>query len=293
MKILSELNNFNAGKWLVFPTVSTFSDVDKEKECLKVVKLFENTAICLNKPDTAMKLLKKSTLIVFVDNAGKPQIVGDISCGYLEHFRGTVDGVEQNISSEFLPVANEFLNNNLQLIHAKSWLYQINWIDRLKNYMKLFNEKRYKEIDVESLINDLAYNGYSLHYKDCSTKERLYYPLVKRELIHQPMLKPLIAKHLHCKTEEIYIGKYQGNGKGIKYIIGDCLSNFIVKDSCLKKVFGSIKIKSYQGEFDVLKLSVTMDTEIFYQNGFNSNFLSLSKCQAMKSEQDFFEHRTK
>ena len=280
------LNTFNKGKWIVFPNISNKLDNEKEKICLMVTKLFENTPICLKSYNNAIKLLENSTLFVFVDNKNNPQIVGNVSCNYLENFRGTVDGDEQNISSEYLPVANEFLQNNTHLICTSSWAHQIIWLNRLENYVKQFNEKRYDKINVSSLIEDLSYNGFSLRYKDCDVKEKLFYPRIKRELIKHSMLKPMLAKYLNCKTDEVFIGKYQGNGKGIKYIIGDCISNYIVKDSALKKVYGSINIKSYFGEFDVFNLPATLGVSVDYQNGINFEIDSFFKGNTINCEQD-------
>ena len=280
------LNTFNKGKWIVFPNISNKLDNEKEKICLIVTKLFENTQICLKNYNNAMKLLENSTLFVFVDNKNNPQIVGNVSYNCLENFRGTIDGDEQNISSEYLPVANEFLQNNMHLICTSSWAHQINWLNRLENYVKQFNEKRYDKINVSSLIEDLSYNGFSLRYKDCDVKEKLFYPRIKRELIKHPMLKPMLAKYLNCKTDEVFIGKYQGNGKTIKYIIGDCISNYIVKDSALIKVYGSINIKSYFGEFNVFNLPATLGVSVDYQNEINFEIDSLFKGNTINCEED-------
>ena len=97
---LNFLNTFNKGKWIVFPNISNKIEFEKDKICLMVTKLFENTPICLKSYNNAMKLLENSTLFVFVDNKNNPQIVGNVSYNCLENFRGTIDGAEQIISSK-------------------------------------------------------------------------------------------------------------------------------------------------------------------------------------------------
>ena len=118
----------------------------------------------------------------------------------------------------------------------------------------MLKSKQYDKIDIQKLFEDLGYNGYSLHYErhfDANGKEieQIYYPKIKRELIKQSYLKPLLAKHLGCKPSEIFVGKYFGNGKNIKYVIGDLLSPYLAKDCKIEKVFGSVNIKNYQGDF--------------------------------------------
>lgn len=262
---LDELNTFGKGEWFFVPSLVTCPQFFEEN-CSIVSQLFQGTDVCLKDLKYISKYLSKEDFFVFVDTFGKPQIVGNTTMGKLEYFRGVCDGYEQTISDDFLDVANEFLSKNSSLFESEQWRNQINWHIRLKNYEKLFNQKRYSEIDVEKLIDDLAYNGYSLHYKvgqGESVDDKIYYPQVKRNLVKQPMLKPMIAKHLGCETNEIFIGKYYGNGKNVKYVIGHLLSSYLHKNCKIKTVFGSLKIKNYKGEFNrVDEIDVTQGFEI-------------------------------
>ncbi len=254
-----ELNTFNKGRWEGF--ASKFSSANGYTDnCEKFYKYCKNTPLCLCDMKHIKEWLVDNDFFVFVDNKNTLQIVGNCNAyGELDCFRGIVDGQEQNVDLKFLDVANEFFDKNIDIRFCEGWKKQINWIARLHQYTALFNSKRYNEINIENLIDDLGYNGFNLHYKDCTkeNKKRIYYPIIKRELISQPMLKPMLASHFGCKTNEIFVGKYGGNDKNIKYIIGDCISQYLSEDCRLEKVFGAIEIKNYFGKIDLLNIPTT------------------------------------
>ena len=244
-----KLNTFNKGHWLWFPSKKLSPDSFIEN-CNKICGLFNGTEVCLKEMKYTSKYLSMYCFFVFVDNSNTPQIVGNISRMTLKNLRGICDGYEQNINPYYIDVANEFLNNCKDvLFDYLPWQKQINWYARLKKYECLFKAKEYNKINIEQLIDDLAYNGYSLHYNQSAGKDKKYYLVVKRNILKEPMLKPLIAKYLGCKTDEIYVGKYSGNGKDKKYIIGFLLSKYLHKDCKIEKVFGSIDISDYSGDF--------------------------------------------
>lgn len=260
---LEELNTFGKGRWEFLLSAKSCAE-SYEQSCKKLFMYSQNTPLCLCEMKHVKEILEDNDVFVFIDNENNVQIVGDCKpYGSLNAFRG-VDGIEQNIDLSFLDVANEFLDKNSDLRNCECWRYQTNWLARLNQYNKLFNGKKYAEIDVESLIDDLGYNGYDLHYKDCTkeSKKRIYYPIIKRELIAQPMCKPMIAKFLGCKTYEVYIGKYSGNGKKLKYIVGDCISQFLSADCKLEKVFGSIEVKNYCGKANLFTVPTTENFSI-------------------------------
>lgn len=244
----NDLNTFGLGKWVFVPSFS-HDPAGFEKNKKFLCELFKDTDVCLKDMKHTDEYLTKDDFFVFVDNDGKPQIVGNISYGCeLGALRGVYDQKEQNIELKYVKVANAFLNKNIHMYGVKNWKKQINWLARLQIYEYLFNNKMYSKINVKQLIEDLGYNGYSLH-KEVDAHE-IYYPVAKRKLLTQPMLKPLIAKYLGCKTYEVQVGKYVGNGKNVKYVVGDLISQYLNKDCQIQKVFGSVKIKNYLGDFD-------------------------------------------
>lgn len=259
----NSLNTFGKGSWLYFPPkeqkLEQFSD-----NCKIIAEMFKDTQVCLKDIKYVQKYLAIDPFFVFVDNLGNPQIVGNTSVGTIDYLRGVCDGYEQTIDSEYMDVANEFLDKCSKFYYKTNvWKYQINWHDRLRSYLTLFKEKKYQLINVQQLIDDLAYNGYSLHFPNCLTSDSIYYPAVKREILQEPMLKPMIAKHLGCRTDEIYIGKYYGNGKNKKYIIGHLLSDFLHEKCAIEKVFGYVKIQNYHGNFKRLdKIDSTISYHI-------------------------------
>lgn len=263
----NELNTFNLGRWLFLPSFSSKPEGFNDR-CLLLCKLFQNTDVCLKDMAHTEEYLTDSDFFVFIDNQNKAQIVGNTYYGYmLQCLRGVCDKYEQNIDIKYIDVANEFLNNNLDLKNAKLWKNQINWIARLYSYNYLLSHKQYSKIDVNKLIDDLAYNGFSLHNNAKSSND-IYYPFIKRMLFTQPMLKPLIAKHLGCKPSEVFVGKYSSNGKNVKYIVGDLISSYLSEDCSIEKVFGSIKIKNYKGPYKyVFNIETTLNCDIKSPNG--------------------------
>lgn len=255
-----KLNTFGLGKWIFIPSFSNApASFEQNKKFL--CDLFKDTDVCLKDMNHTDEYLRKDNFFVFVDNYNKPQIVGNTYYGSeLQNMRGVCDKQEQNIGLKYVKVANAFFNKNLQMYGVKDWKQQINWIARLQIYEYLFNHKMYSKINVKKLIDDLAYNGFSLH-KEVDAHE-IYYPVAKRKLLAQPMLKPMIANYLGCKTSEVQVGKYVGNGKNVKYVVGDLLSQYLHKDCQIKKVFGSVKIKNYIGDFDYIY-------DILATNGFS------------------------
>ncbi|MBQ7466594.1 MAG: hypothetical protein IJS74_00820 [Clostridia bacterium] len=280
---LKNLNTFGKGRWIYFPS-RIFDAENFEENCETLCELFKNYKnVCLCDKAHVVEYLSQDPFFVFVDNYGQPQIVGNTCMGmYLDYFRGTVDGYEQNISSDFIEVANEFLNKNSGLINAECWKYHINWIERLRHYKCYFQNKKYSQIDVGQLVDDIGYNGFSLHRKgqadnaDVFEKGKRYYPKVKKALFSESALRPMIAKFLNCHTCDLYVGKYYGNGKNIKYIVGDMHSSFLHRDCKIKKVYGNIQIKNYSGEYkDVTDIEATGNFEIL---GFRKADLNMPKC---------------
>lgn len=257
-----KLNTFGMGRWIFVPCFST-CPLDFEKNKKFLCDLFADTDVCLKDMAHTDEYLRKDNFFVFVDNQNKPQIVGNTYYGAgLRCLRGVCDNREQNIDLRYVKVANAFLNQNINMYSAKSWKKQINWMARLNVYEYFFNNKMYSKINVKKLLEDLGYNGYDLHKGESSNATGIYYPLAKRKLFSQPMLKPMLAKYLGCKTSEIYIGRYFGNGKNVKYVVGDMMSPYLHEDCQIKKVFGSVKIVNYTGKFkNVFDIEST--------NGFN------------------------
>ena len=258
----NKLNTFGLGKWIFVPSFSKApADFEKNKNFL--CNLFKDTDVCLKDMGHTDEYLNKYDFFVFVDNEDKPQIVGNISYGCeLGALRGVCDKKEQNINLKYVKVANAFLNQNINMYNAKNWKTQINWIARLYVYDYWLNNKMYSKINVNKLIEDLGYNGYDLHKDYDVNPKQIYYPSIKRKILSQPMLKPIIAKHLGCQTSEVQIGKYVGNGKNVKYVVGDLISQYLHQDCKIQKVFGSVKIKNYIGDFNKV-------FEIASTNGFS------------------------
>ncbi|MBQ3494444.1 MAG: hypothetical protein IJA69_03425 [Clostridia bacterium] len=268
-----ELNTFGMGRWLFFES-QKHSPETYEQNCKILSELFQGTEVCVKDQKYSSQYLKDNDFFVFVDNNNKPQIIGDLGLNYgvygLTNIRGTDDKKEQNIAIKYVRVANEFFRKNPNLDYVKNWKYQVNWIVRLKRYNYLLKTKQYHKININSLLEDLGYNGYSLHYERHYNQqgeviEEKYYPAAKRRLFKQPMLKPLIARYLGCKPGEVFVGKYFGNGKKIKFVVGDLMSSYLSKDCAIEKVFGSVDIKNYQGEFS--KLFSLPSTEKFSVHG--------------------------
>ncbi len=187
-------------------------------------------------------------MFLFVDNSDKLQIVCDIRHNCVKNMRGVADGFELNISGEYCGQANDFLEKNSTLGLASDWQKQIDWISRLREYCKLYDSRKYDSIDAEQLVKDIAYNGYDLHcknYQKIYSSGAIYYPIIKRELLLKPMLKPMVAKFLNCSTREVFVGKYNGNGKDIKYIVGDLVSSNIAVDNSIERIYGSINFKCF------------------------------------------------
>ena len=246
----NQLNTFGLGKWVFVPSFS-HDPAGFEKNKKFLCELFKDTDVCLKDMKHTDEYLTKDDFFVFVDNDGKPQIVGNISYGCeLGALRGVCDKKEQNINLKYVKVANAFLNKNIHMYGVKNWKTQINWIARLYVYDYLLNNKKYSKINIKKLIEDFGYNGYNLHNDNESNYKGIYYPAIKRKLLSHPMLKPLIAKYLGCKTNEVQLGKYVGNGKNTKYVVGDLISQYLHQDCQIQKVFGSVKIKDYIGDFD-------------------------------------------
>lgn len=208
--------------------------------------------------------MEETGFYVFIDNLARPQIICNFNHGILEGVRGVCGDDEQIIDSDYVDVAKAFLDSQNEFSRAKSWKYQVEWYARLYTYFNLFEKHCYNQIDVEQLIDDMAYNGYNLHYKNCMNEpDKKFYPKIKRELIKQPMLKPMIAKFLGCKPSEVYVGRYYGNGVNHKYIIGDLHSTYLDKRCGIETVFGSIDIMGYQGEFEKFgQIESTLDFKI-------------------------------
>lgn len=283
-----DIKTFGKGKWIVLPSDS--SKQVFEENCALLNRYCLNTPLCLSDMKKVKEALKESSFFIFIDNNDKLQIIGDFSYK-INNIRGVTDGVEQNINSEYVDVANELLSST-SLIGKKSWLHQINWMERLRKYQQAFADKQYDKIEISSLINDLGYNGYSLHFPG-STKpnnKRIYYPIAKRKLLLQPMLKPLIAKHLGCKTFELAVGKYTGNGEGVKYVVGDVISKYLHKNCSIEKVYGSINIENYLGEFNPFKIKSTLNFKVTGtgEHPFNLDILDvISKKQLNISEKEW------
>ena len=274
-----KLNTFGLGKWIFVPSFSHDpAGFEKNKEFL--CELFKDTDVCLKDMSHTEEYLRKDDFFVFIDNAGKPQIVGNISYGCeLGALRGVCDKKEQNINLKYVKVANAFLNKNIHMYGVKNWKEQTNWIARLQIYEYLFNHKFYSKINVKKLLEDLGYNGYSLH-KDDANQNDIYYPITKRKLLSQPMLKPLIAKYLGCKTYEVFVGKYTGNGKNVKYVVGDLISQYLHKDCKIKKVFGSVKITNYIGNYqNVFDIESTNGFSILGKSNINCTHWFDNACE--------------
>lgn len=287
--VLQNLNTFDKGQWVVFKSQENAPE-SFDDNCQKLSNLFEDTDVCLKNIKYSRKYLKDSDFYVFIDNEGKPQIVCNFSKGTIDSFRGVCDEDEQTIDKNYIDVANEFLKAFDVLKGAKQWQYQTEWYVRLHDYKKLFESRQYDKIDVSQLIDDIGYNGYDLHYEGClGVSKKRYYPRVKREIISQAMLKPLIAKHLDCQTNDIFIGKYQGNGKNVKYVIGDLISRFLDNDCKIEKVFGSVDIVDYHGDFtDFYKIDCSGSFKIFGSNSV-PNLISgylLKGAKQIKSKRD-------
>lgn len=186
-------------------------------------------------------------MYLFVDNSDNLQIVCDIKRNGVNNMRGVADDFELNIPEEYYKQACDFLAKNSTLDQTKLWQKQIDWISRLRQYCNLYDSKNYDSIDIQQLVKDIAYNGHNLHcknYQKIYSSGAIYYPKIKRQLFVKPMLKPMIAKFLGCATREVYVGKYNGNGKGLKYIVGDLVSPYIADDNTIERIYGSININS-------------------------------------------------
>ncbi len=276
---LKNLNTFGKGRWLWFP--SLFTDPDNfVQNCEDLNNLFRKIdTICLSEMRYVRKYLQEDDYFVFVDNNGNPQIVGNTDGCEIEYLRGISDGYEQNIGEDFIDVANEFLDKNINMIKAENWKYHINWIDRLRKYKKYFQNKEYDKIDMKMLVDDIGYNGYSLHTKSGQQLSDLFsnkiaYPKVKKVLLAESALKPMLAKFLDCHTSDVYVGKYYGNGKNVKYIVGDLLSSYLHPECKIKKVFGNINIQKYSGKYK--GVSGIESTGNFQIVGFNSDYMDFS-----------------
>ncbi len=260
---IEELNTFGKGHWEIIQS-KEYDPLNFSINCERLRSIFLDTDLCLNSMKYIEKYLIDSMFIVFLDNDNNPQIVADSSWGELNSCRGVLDGEEQNIDSYFADVVNDFLNKNLDLRYCKEWRHQVNWIFKLREYEYLLEERRYDEINLNDLLEDMSYNGYSLHYDGCTdTKKRhIYYPIVKRQLLKQSMLKPLLAKAIGCKTRELYVGKYDGDGVGIKYVVGHLISKYLAKNCNIEKVYGYIKIEDYFGLYNAYAIDSTIGFSI-------------------------------
>lgn len=276
---LKDLNTFDKGEWLLFAS-KELEPIKFEENCAALFSYTKNTYLCLKKMEVVEDLLATNSVFIFIDKNKQLRLIGHCSgasaiCG----FRGLTDGAEQNIDSKYYDVAHEFLDKNQHLYKSENWKRQIEWIESLRRNKALFSEKRYNEISPQELIDDLSYNGHNVLYEgrnDLEQVKQIYYPVAKRELLSEPMLKPMLAKYLGCKTSELQLGKYNGNGKGVRFVVGDLISNYISKDSPLEKVYGQINVHNYKGEFNILNtdctdnFSVTFDKSVeldgYYKN---------------------------
>lgn len=275
-----KLNTFGLGKWIFIPSfLNGPAQFEKNKKFL--CDLFKDTDVCLKDMNHTDEYLRKDDFFIFVDNDNKPQIVGHISYGCeLGALRGVCDKKEQNINLKYVKVANAFFNKYLQMYNVKYWKEQTNWIARLQIYECLFKNKMYSKIDVEKLLEDLGYNGYNLHKADGENSNNIYYPTIKRKLLSQPMLKPLIAKYLGCKTYEVFVGKYTGNGKNVKYVVGDLISQYLHEACQIQKVFGSVKIKDYIGDYqNVFDIESTNGFSILGKSNINCTHWFDNACE--------------
>ncbi len=264
---LENLNTFGKGRWLSFAS-KELEPLHFEENCARLFSYTKNTYICLNKMAMVEDLLNANVVFIFVDNFNQLKIVGHCSgVGALCGFRGLSDGKEQNIESAFFDVAKEFFDNNSQLYKSANWKKQVEWLESLRQTKALFQQKRYAEISPQKLIDDLSYNGYDLLFEgrnDLENVKTIYYPAAKRELLSEPMLKPLLAEHLGCRTSELQVGKYNGNCKGVRFVVGDLISQHICQDCPLEKVFGRISIENYKGDFNILNTPSTVNSNISF-----------------------------
>ena len=194
---LENVNTYGMGKWLKFEVRRSNEKkyLDSVEKCLSLVR---DTPWQFFVEKNFKNDIRQGEFYIFVDNDEKPHIIVEVNFNIVYKVRWYTETQEE--VEEYSDVLLSFFNKNENVACVRRYLEEEKWNKRLLLYIKMIEEKTFRDEYIEYLINDVFYcnimnknQKYSLHNLE-KLKNSLY------------LIKDKIAKYYNCEENEIALG---------------------------------------------------------------------------------------
>ena len=194
---LENVNTYGMGKWLKFEVRRSNEKkyLDSVEKCLSLVR---DTPWQFFVEKNFKSDIRQGEFYIFVDNDEKPHIIVEVNFNIVYKVRWYTETQEE--VEEYSDVLLSFFNKNENVACVRRYLEEEKWNKRLLLYIKMIEEKTFRDEYIEYLINDVFYcnimnknQKYSLHNLE-KLKNSLY------------LIKDKIAKYYNCEENEIALG---------------------------------------------------------------------------------------
>ena len=216
---LENVNTYGMGKWLKFEVRRSNEKkyLDNVEKCLSLVR---DTPWQFFVEKSFNNDIRQGEFYIFVDNDEKPHIIVEVNFNIVYKIRWYTETQEE--VEEYLDVLLSFLNKNEDVACVRKYLEEEKWNKRLLLYIKMIEEKTFRDEYIEYLINDVFYcNTMKINQKYSSRNSRRNLEKLKNILY---LIKDKIAKYYNCEENEIALFNITFKGESscpYKVILGN------------------------------------------------------------------------
>ena len=216
---LENVNTYGMGKWLKFEVRRSNEKkyLDSVEKCLSLVR---DTPWQFFVEKNFKNDIRQGEFYIFVDNDEKPHIIVEVNFNIVYKVRWYTETQEE--VEEYSDVLLSFLNKNEDVACVRKYLEEEKWNKRLLLYIKMIEEKTFRDEYIEYLINDVFYcNTMKINQKYSSRNSRRNLEKLKNILY---LIKDKIAKYYNCEENEIALFNITFKGESscpYKVILGN------------------------------------------------------------------------